>query len=637
MSGIRMTGMNSGLDTESIVQAMVMSYKNKKEKVEKSQTKLEWSQEIWKNTNSKIYGLYTGLDKVRFSGNYKSKKTTVSDNTKATISAGSGATNGTQSLRITQLAKAGYLTGGKVESTDGSDISSSSTLSSLGIEGEASFEVEVGGNTTTINVTGDTKIREVVSQLNEAGVNASFDENSGRFFVAAKSTGKANDFKLKNGDTVLDALKLQSKTEDEIKELKQTKSYGQFKSDGSYDEDKTKRAIKSQLREYQNTYYDALEKQTDLEKEKDRLNGLSDEEKGDNWQTDLDKVNRQLEEQEDIISNLQAEIEDSDLFSGYENSIASWDLDKMAEDVTKTISDAVSELETNDSEGATRVDGQDAEIYLNGAKFTSENNTFDVNGLTINATGVTGDDEISITTATDVDAVYDKFKDFLDQYNSLVNELQGLYNAEAAKDYEPLTEDEKEEMNDTEIEKWETKIKDSLLRRDTTLRGVISTMTSSMSQTYEVKLKDGTTQKMALSSVGVHTLGVLNAKTNEQYAYHIDGDEDDSNTSDKTDKLRAFIESDPDAAADLLSQVAQGLYKGLDTKVGKTTSDNSSAFTVYNDKQMKRELDTYKTSIKEWEQKIEDQEDFYYKKFTAMEKALANLNSTQSALGGMMG
>ena len=129
----------------------------------------------------------------------------------------------------------------------------------------------------------------------------------------------------------------------------------------------------------------------------------------------------------------------------------------------------------------------------------------------------------------------------------------------------------------------------------------------------------------------------MNAKTNEQYAYHIDGDEDDSNTSAMEDKLRAFIESDPDAAADLFSQVAQGLYKALDTKIGMTTTENSSAFTLYNDKQMTRDLDTYKKQVKEWTTKIEDQEDFYYKKFTAMEKAIANLNSSQSALSGMLG
>ena len=250
---------------------------------------------------------------------------------------------------------------------------------------------------------------------------------------------------------------------------------------------------------------------------------------------------------------------------------------------------------------------------------------------------MTGDDEITITTSTDTDAIYDKVKDFLEQYNSIVNELQGLYNADSAKDYEPLTDDEKAEMNDTEIEKWETKIKDSLLRRDSTLGGVISTMTTAMSKSYDITMKDGTVQNMALSSVGIHTLGFLNATKNEQYAYHIDGDEDDTNTSGYSDKLRSMIESDPDAVASLLSQVAQGLYSALDTKIGAKTTELSSAYTLYNDKQMKSQAEKYTKDIKQWETRIADMEESYYKKFTAMEKSLANLNSSQSALTGMIG
>ena len=86
-----------------------------------------------------------------------------------------------------------------------------------------------------------------------------------------------------------------------------------------------------------------------------------------------------------------------------------------------------------------------------------------------------------------------------------------------------------------------------------------------------------------------------------------------------------------------MSQVAQGLYKALDTKIGAKTTELSSAYTIYNDKQMKSQAEQYKKDIKEWEERITTAEDMYYSKFTAMEKALANLNSSQSALTGMIG
>ena len=97
-------------------------------------------------------------------------------------------------------------------------------------------------------------------------------------------------------------------------------------------------------------------------------------------------------------------------------------------------------------------------------------------------------------------------------------------------------------MSDTEVEKWEAKVKDSLLRRDDSLESLISSMTTAMSKGYEVNGKT-----YYLTSFGISTLGYMNSAKNEQYAYHINGDEDDSATSGKEDKLLAAIKEDPDS------------------------------------------------------------------------------------------
>ena len=72
---IRLTGINSGLDTETIISALVSGYKYKKEKYEKAQTKLSWKQDAWKSLNTKIYSLYTSVGNLRFSKAYNTKKT----------------------------------------------------------------------------------------------------------------------------------------------------------------------------------------------------------------------------------------------------------------------------------------------------------------------------------------------------------------------------------------------------------------------------------------------------------------------------------------------------------------------------------------------------------------------------------
>ena len=67
------------------------------------------------------------------------------------------------------------------------------------------------------------------------------------------------------------------------------------------------------------------------------------------------------------------------------------------------------------------------------------------------------------------------------------------------------------------------------------------------------------------------------------------------------------------------------------------STELSSAYKVYNDKQMESEARDIKKEIDKWEDRIADYEDYWYKKFTAMEKALANLQSSQSALSGLLG
>lgn len=299
----------------------------------------------------------------------------------------------------------------------------------------------------------------------------------------------------------------------------------------------------------------------------------------------------------------------------------------------KTAKENLSTASTKATADAKKVDGQDAIITVNGIKYQGSSNAFSINGLTITAQSVTGDGDanaITITTQTDVQGIYDKVKSFLTQYNSLINEMTSLYNAESSKGYDPLTDDEKDAMSDSEIEKWETKIKDSLLRRDDTLQSVMNAMTSSMSKGFEINGKN-----YYLSTFGIKTLGYLNAPENQQNAYHIDGDEDDASTSGKDDKLMTAITSDPDTVITFMQQLADGLYSSLGDKMKSTTM--SSVYTVYNDKEMASEYSDYTDTIKKWEQKLQDQEDAYYKKFSAMETALSKLQSQTSSLSNLFG
>lgn len=273
--------------------------------------------------------------------------------------------------------------------------------------------------------------------------------------------------------------------------------------------------------------------------------------------------------------------------------------------------------------------GEDAVIELNGAEFTSSNNVFQINGLTITALEET-DEAVTITTSEDTDGIYDMIKNFIKEYSTLINEMDKLYNADSAKDYEPLTDEEKDAMSEKEIEKWEQKIKDSVLRRDSTLSTVSSALKEIMMGGIEVNGKT-----MHLSDFGIETLGYWNAADNEKNAYHINGDEDDEFTKNNEDKLRAAIANDPDSVVAFFTGLSKSLWGKVNTLMTKT--DYSSSFTVYEDVRMKEEYDAYSEKIKKQEDKITALEDKWYKKFSAMETALAKMQSNQSAVTSLLG
>lgn len=879
---IRLSGMASGLDTDSIVQALVSSYSYKKSKYEKAQTKLGWTQEAWKSLNTKVYSLYSNVSNLRFSTAYSLKKTSVSDSTKASVKAGSSAPNGTQTLKITNTAKAGYLTGEQINAS-----SSSTTLAQLGYTGgDAKINVNTKDGTKSITLSATSTMSDVEKQLKEAGLNASYDSTYKRFYISAKDTGADNDFTLTGantgGATALYKLGIavgtstsnpysqydslyggsdvatQQKIENAVAKYKSSSSniekytaqsnnllnaitYGTAyadvqdfyrslsgtKTESGADIDTAKLETLAKLGSGRDsaiitknsdgtytTYSKTTAKDADgntvyksedgkyISAEERYTNGgktykknsdgayvnVSDEnDKYSGDTADLTKTvtYKKVSESKSYVSGSDADTktytknsddtytcdgktytkrgdgkyyaegEAADSKNGvtitekveYTSSTAISDAEAAADaykDITKNIDekalstyssnlstvtafestkdtsltgsdvytiagltsdihdaynkggkDAVSNLiagdgtdsdayaakvaalttsisseqtnldanklvkelaaikDTTSSEYQTalknmvetvnsahdlssnaqyntkakKVEGEDAEIWLNGVQYTGSSSTFTINNLTIDALATTGNDEISITTSTDTQGIYDKVKDFLTEYNNIINEMTKLYNADSSKGYDPLTDDEKDSMSDKEIEKWETKIKDSLLRNDSTLNGVMSAMTSAMSQAVEI---DG--KKYSLSSFGIHTLGYLNAADNEQNAYHIDGDEDDTNTSGNADKLMKAISEDPDTIMQFMQKVATNLYTAIGDKMKATSL--SSSFTIYNDKQMTTQYSDYTKLIKEWETKISDKEDYYYKKFSSMESALTKLNSTQSSLSG---
>ena len=729
---IRITGMYSGLDTEAIISELASAQSFKKNKLVKEQTKLSWKQDAWKALNTKIYNFYTNvLDNMRFQGSYLKKTAKVSNSNALSVVLGSNAVNGMQSVKVRNLAKTGKLTGAELSADlEGNKVTSSTKLKDLGIGSDASFDVTVGGKKTTIKLSGDMKISDVVKKLQDAGVNASFDNENHRFFISAKDSGTAADFSITANNTAgmnaLESMGLLTKISDNEKDSIR-KEYQKW-ADYLTDRDAYDAAVAAEVQKRANAYkkendnlkakndkleeeiaklkedpgcakdeegnvisaselYDKLygtkvddsdERTGGLKSKIDQLKAdiadakaqmdnatLTDDDKAflqdkiDNWQEELGKtqtefntingqysINKAIEDREaQITANNSAmkanekyfKVETETDEEGNETSkiVGTDELKSIVEkEYTEKAELAANILSGEAYAGkkfGTRVEGANAEIEVDGATFTSSSNDFNINGMAITVYETTGDNEVTITTTEDVDGIYDMIKNFFTEYNKLINEMDALFNADSAKGYDPLLSEEKAEMADSEIEEWEKKIKDSLLRRDGTLGDVTDAIKTVMLQGATVNGKT-----MYLSDFGINTLGYFNAADNEKGAYHIDGDADDADVKANDDMLRKMLMSDPDTVSKFFSGLATNLYDKLSEKM-TAVKDTRSMFTVYNDKLMQKEYNAYKDKIAKEEEKLNALMDKWYEKFSRMETAMAKLQSKNNGLAGMLG
>lgn len=701
---LRMTGMTSGLDTDSIVSALMEAQTTKKTKVENKKTKLEWTQNIWTGLNKKLYSFYTdSAGKMRFQSSYQTKKAASSDASILTATAQSSASSGSYTVKVNQLAAAQYVTSAKVsaKSTDASGkvteskVTSDTKLSALGFdtEGDTTIEITAGEKTINLNVDETTTVRDFVNALKDAGLNASFDEKQGRFFISAKESGADGKFtitsKTMTGEQVaaqnklmdsVDYSNLSSGDQDTVKKILSDLKNAQDTS-AAADAEKSLQDISDRTAKEKATEYYKNKLTDDMlskyKYETDGTDGNGDAHKAGD--IDYSKVKQALQEagldknvytdsdrlivlKQKIIEPAVTEKLASEEYTGkIDNAVTSGledaGIEKQSErystirlavngyaqamkDGTEQSKESALKLlgmddidgsavkESADGTGMVVIEAADSIVQVNGATLTSSNTTLDVNGLSLNLVSAS-DREVKVTVSNDSTAVYDAIKDFVEQYNSALSEMNKYYYADSARGYDPLTDDQKEAMSDEEVEKWETKIKDSLLRRDSTLSGILETFRTSLTG-ITVKASDGKTYSLA-------NLGITTGKDYKEYGLlHIKGDEDDTDYADSENTLQSMINSDPDIVMEVMSGIVSNLYDSINKKISTTTT-MKSALSFYNDKEMTKQMTQYKKDIKSWETKLSDMEDRYYKQFSAMETALSKLQSQQNSLASYLG
>lgn len=311
--------------------------------------------------------------------------------------------------------------------------------------------------------------------------------------------------------------------------------------------------------------------------------------------------------------------------------------------------------------GATTTAGTDAVVKLstNGSTdeadmitLTRSSNTLTVDGTTITLNGMAADDAeegINISLSYDTDAIATKIESFVSDYNDLLSTLTDLLSEEKYSDYEPLTDDERDKLTDTEAEQWTAKAKSGLLRNDSYLTSIVSDLRSSMSTLVGGLGGD--------ESVGILAdLGITTGTYSEKGQLHIDAT-----------KLREALESDPNKVMDVFTQKSDVSYSAYSTTEQKTQRFKESGvlwrlsdvFTMnlstvgkkgslillvgspsstYNtNTEYAKKITALESKISDMEDSMDDEEDRYWARFTAMETALQSMQSQSSWLSSMLG
>ena len=217
---MRMTGLASGLDTESMVKELVSASSEKVNKIKQKKQDVEWRKEIWSGLNTKIYNFYkTELSAFKTVSSYNAKKAVASDETKVSVSVGANASNGTHSVSVEQTASSAYLTGDNIKikgnsytryndaglATKFADMTdvSGQNLSLAGqkisiSDGTNTVEYELGG-TGTDGVASLSELNEkLAKEENFKGLSASIKDGK---LIFTNTTAKTADDGSKSGTT----------------------------------------------------------------------------------------------------------------------------------------------------------------------------------------------------------------------------------------------------------------------------------------------------------------------------------------------------------------------------------------------------------------------------------------------------
>lgn len=297
-------------------------------------------------------------------------------------------------------------------------------------------------------------------------------------------------------------------------------------------------------------------------------------------------------------------------------------------DVKGNLSNKIFGISDNTS---TPITGKDTvmQVSLNGEELNINRSTssFTLDGINIELNNkaadnsITEDNPITFTVNNNIDEVTKKVAQFVEDYNEIITMLDNEVMETPNKDYPPLTEAQRKEMSESEIKSWEEKAKEGMLYCNNTISSAL----------YD--LRDAASNM--IGGITLDDIGITTATGDYTGKLVFDEDKFKEKYAEDSSKIADLFTKDSDDEKGIALQLKEVVYNNVGIRGEKGyfaeqagTKNTSSEKTNYLSERIKE----YEETIEKLKDKMEDEKERYWKQFSALESALAQMNSQSSWL-----
>ncbi|MCP3776249.1 flagellar filament capping protein FliD [Paenibacillus sp. MZ04-78.2] len=605
---IRIGGMASGLDIDKLVSDLMKAERMPLEKIKNTKTKTNWSMDLYREINSKLASLRTTAGELRFSGDWKQNSVTSSNESFISVTASNTANPATHAITVGQLATGATKSStGAMTKQPPAPVTANTAPTTTTIDATNNqFDVTLNGvrKTITLDQNNYATTADLAQQI-QTKINAAFGYNK---ITVSDSGGKIS---FNPVSVVVDG----STSYQPQLVLEATSTTNSGYSNLGFSGGRTAFKV------------DANSKLSDIASKFDTPLNIS----GASYSFTIN--GQQITYNgDDSISTIMGKVNSSaaGVYMSYDETT-----DKVSF-LTKDTGGTAQVNISGDTGGLLAslkldsqvVTGQDAKVTIDGNTTYRSSNSFTIDGVTYNLKQPTGTTPVTVSVSNDINGIVDKIKNFVSKYNETIEFMNKRTSEKKYRGYDPLTNDQKKDMKEADIKAWEDKAKSGLLKSDPTVERALSRLRELTGITSVSGIQEAYN---SFAKIGITTMTYDAKNTQNSGKLVIDEKILKEALSKDPDNVIAMFTNSPASSTDekgkgILRRVHDQLSSSIDDLVKRAGTVGGITNDINTD--LGSIMKKMEEQISRFDVKLKKKEDFYYAKFSAMEKAIQKSNTT---------